>query len=65
MRLSQKARGWMSRIEYRDTLTETPPVDRWHPLHYVNVVELGKPVVLPAEWAGRVCKLQSMLWDSG
>jgi hypothetical protein len=39
----------------------TPPVDRQHPHHCVIAVELGKPVVFPSGWVGRVGALQSVL----
>jgi hypothetical protein len=39
----------------------TPPVDRQHPHHCVIAVELGKPIVFPSGWVGRVGALQSVL----
>jgi len=60
MRLSQKGTRLDVLLFIRDTLTLVPPVERQHPPHRVSVVELGKPVVLPSGWAGRVSELQSV-----
>ncbi len=61
MRLSQKQGTWSDvLLLIQDTLTEVPPVERQRPPHPVIAVELGKPVVLPSGWAGRVCELQSV-----
>ena len=65
MRLSQnglRSAVWLHASRHTDV---APPVDRQHPPYHVIVVELGKPVVLPSGWAGRVCELQSVRWDSG
>ncbi len=57
MRLSQKGTWSDVLLLIWDTLIQVPPVERQHPPHHVSVVELGKPVVLPSGWAGRVCEL--------
>ena len=56
---AKKACGRDVLLLTRDTLTRVPPVERQHPPHRVSVVELGKPVVLPSGWAGRVSELRS------
>ena len=65
MRLSQKWHAVGCSVMVSEHTDSTPPVERRHPPHRVIVVELGKPVFLPSGWAGRVCELQSVQWDSG